>query len=79
MTKDVEISITEITIRSGKQDYIHFQIDGRRVEVPVDSEIKAYFNAQFVREKPTKEQRKKFATVTNIMRAAYLKGLSDAK
>jgi hypothetical protein len=56
-----------------KKATINFDLDGRKVSVPIDAEVKAYFNSQFVRPNPTPEQRKRFSTVMNLLRAAYLK------
>jgi hypothetical protein len=78
MAREVNISVTEITIRSGRTATITFDLDGRRVSVPVDAEVKAYFDSQFVRSNPTSQQRKRFSTLMNLLRAAYRKGLDDA-
>ena len=72
MAKEVNISVTEITIKSGKTATINFDLDSRRVSVPVDAEVKAYFNSQFVRSNPTSQQRKRFSTLMDVLRAAYL-------
>ena len=72
--KKVEVSITEVTLFTGKKEKIHFNVDDERVEIEVAPEIKAYFNEQFYREKPTKLQSKRFATLMSLLRAAYRAG-----
>ena len=59
MVKEVNISLTEITITSGKKATIIFDLDDRKVSVPIDAEVKAYFVSQFVRSNPTSQQRKR--------------------
>ncbi|MGD9656913.1 MAG: hypothetical protein AB7U61_04610 [Methylocystis sp.] len=77
MAKEFKISITEITFMSGKKSTITFDLDDHKVAVPVDADVKAYFNSQFVRSNPTAEQRRRFSTLMNLLRAAYLKGRED--
>jgi hypothetical protein len=79
MTEEFTFTITEMTISTGKKATIVFNLDGKKVRIPIDAEIKAYFNEQFVREKPSALQRKRFSTVMNLLRAAYLQGLSDGQ
>ena len=73
----ITFTIAEVTIESGKTATVNFDLDGKHIRIPVDEDVKAYFNDQFVRPKPTKLQSKRFATVMNILRAAYRKGLED--
>jgi hypothetical protein len=73
-TPDVHISITEVTVTKGKTDTISLGIDGETVRIKVAAEVKAYFDAQFVRANPTALQKKKFATIMNLLRAAYKAG-----
>lgn len=54
-------------------------VDGRRIAIPVSTEIKARFDEQFWREKLSDQQSKRLATLLNIARAAYKKGLLDGK
>ena len=77
MAKQVTINLTEVTVVSGKTKNIRVNINGKNVFIPVDENVYAYFQDQFSREHPSALQRKKFATVMNLLRAAYLKGLSD--
>ena len=77
--KNVTINITEVTVSTGKTAFVQVNIDGQMVRIPVSSEVKAYFNEQFVRENPTPAQRKKFATIMNLLRAAYSKGNQDGR
>ena len=77
MAKETTISITEVTIQSGKTAHIRFELDGKVIRVPIDATIKAYFDSQFVRPNPTSQQRQRFGTLMNLLRAAYKKGLAD--
>lgn len=79
MAKKTTYSITEITVISGKKSSIHFELNGNKIDVPIDAEVKAYFNSQFVRDSPSKQQRQKFSTIMNLMRAAYIQGFEDGK
>ena len=79
MAKEVTINVTEVTIVPGKKKNIKVNIDGINVYIPVDESVYAYFQEQFSRTNPSDIQRKKFATVKNLLRAAYLKGQSDGK
>lgn len=76
---DTHISITEITVLSGKKKGFRLNVGGADITIPVDEVLFAHFQNQFVREKPSKKQRQTLATLTNLMRAAYLKGCSDGK
>ncbi|WP_127900241.1 hypothetical protein [Solirhodobacter olei] len=78
MAGEIKISITEVVFDSGPMATIRFRLDDRQVEVPVSPEIKAYFDAQFVRPNPTAQQRRRMGTLLNLMRAAYQKGWKDA-
>ncbi len=40
-----------------KQDYIELRVDGKTVRFPVSSAVKANFNNQFVRDRPSKLQK----------------------
>ena len=71
------ISITEVTVVSGKTARIQFDLDGSRVSIVVPIEVKAHFDEQFSRTNPTTLQKKKYATVMNLMRAAYKQGKKD--
>jgi hypothetical protein len=69
--------ITEVTVATGRTATIEVEIGDRKVRVPVPAEVKAYFNEQFVRRNPTPTQSKRFATLMNLLRAAYQKGKED--
>jgi hypothetical protein len=71
---DITVSITEVVFSEGPKRHIRVQIDGEEVRIPVSDEVYAYWQAQFVRPNPTHQQRKKFATMMNIVRAAYKEG-----
>ncbi|MBE0544376.1 MAG: hypothetical protein IH623_23795 [Verrucomicrobia bacterium] len=78
-TKQVSVSITEVTHISGKTTKIVIVIDEKKVTITVPVEIKAFFDSQFSRPNPSALQKKKYATVMNLMKAAYLQGRADAK
>jgi len=78
MSKTTHYSIAEITVTSGKTDQISFILDDRKIKITIPCEVKAYFDAQFSRQNPTPAQRKKYSTLMNLMRAAYLQGKKDA-
>jgi hypothetical protein len=75
--KEVTISVAEVTFTKGKKKSVRINVDGQNVDIPVDEQIYAYFNEQFLRPNPTELQRKRFATIMNVLRAAYFKGVSD--
>lgn len=80
MSKEqVKVSVTEVTITSEKKKNIRIPVDGTDILIPVDETVYAYFHEQFLRENPTPLQRKRYATITNILREAYLKGVKDGK
>ena len=79
LTKNIKATITEVTISTGKMRPITVTIDGQQVRIPVDSEIRAYFNEQFTRQNPSKLQRKRYVTLMNLISAAYKQGKADAK
>lgn len=77
MTKQISISAYSVTVTNGKMKNLSVDIDGKKVSIPVDEEIFAYFMSQFYRDNPSPLQKKKFATVMNLIRAAYIKGKHD--
>ena len=79
MADKITIQFSEVTITSGKMKSIRIKIDGKDVYIPVDEAVYAYFEEQFLRKNPTPLQRKKFATITNVLRSAYIKGIEDAQ
>jgi len=72
------ISITEVTVVSGKTAKINFDLNGQKVSITVPAEVKAHFDEQFSRPNPTPLQKKKYVTVMNLLRAAYMQGKKDA-
>ena len=60
-----------------KPETININVDGVYVRIPLPDDVKAYFNSQFP--KNTELQKKRYATLKNIVRAAYKKGLAEAK
>jgi hypothetical protein len=77
-SKQVSVSITEVTHISGKTTKIVITIDDKKVTITVPVEIKAFFDSQFSRPNPSALQKKKYTTVMNLMKAAYLQGKADA-
>jgi hypothetical protein len=76
---EFKFSVTEVTLTSEKQKrFIRLNVDGEDVRIPVDNEVYAYWQQQFVRPNPTRQQRQRFATLINVVRAAYEKGREDA-
>lgn len=78
-SKSVTYSVTEVTVVSGKTSKIKVKIDGKDVAITVPSDVKAHFDEQFSRPNPTHQQKKKYATLMSLMRAAYLQGQEDAE
>jgi len=78
-SKEVTFSVAEVTLTKGKKKSIRINVDGQNVNIPVDEQIYAYFNEQFLRPNPTNIQRKRFVTIMNVLRSAYLKGVDDGR
>lgn len=68
------VSITEVTFSEGPKRNIRVEIDGAIASIPVSAEVYAYWHDQFVRPNPTPQQRKRFSTLMNVVRAAYKEG-----
>lgn len=80
MPDKVHVSITEVTTLVGKTKGFRLSVDGHEVTIPVDEALFAHYHDQFYRENGgTPQQKKRFATLMNLMRAAYKKGLADGK
>ena len=79
MAKRTEYTFTvsEVSLSTGRQKSIRVTIDDADVRIPVDEAVYAYWQEQFVRKNPTPQQRKRFATFMNVVRAAYKKGVAD--
>jgi hypothetical protein len=73
------ISITEITIFSGKKKGFKLTVNDEVISIPVDENVFAHYKDQLWREDPSRKQKDVYATVMNLMRAAYLKGCEDGK
>ena len=71
------VSVTEVTVTTGRSSKINLIVDGKQVSIAIPAEVKAYFDGQFSRPHPTELQKKKYATIMNLMRAAYLQGRKD--
>ena len=79
MAKQITVSRTELTIVTGRMKTIRVNVDGVNVDIPVEEDVYAYFNEQFRRNNPTAIQKRKFTTIKNLLRAAYLKGVEDGQ
>jgi len=75
----INISVFSASFESGKNKFIRVKVDGKEVSIPVDETVYAYFQEQFLRKNPTPLQEKRFATIMNVLRAAYLKGIEDGR
>lgn len=75
---DVRISITEVTIHSGKTKTFKLDIDSVNVAIPIDESLFVNYQNQFYRPNPTAQQRQRLATLLNLMRAAYKQGKRDS-
>jgi len=76
---NITVNVTEVTMTGGRKKGIRINVDGNNVVIPVDEAIYVYFTEQFLRDNPTAMQRRKFATIMNILRSAYLKGVADGR
>ena len=79
MADETHISITEITVLTGKTKGFRLDVDGAQVTIPVDEALFANYQNQFWRQSPTPQQKKKFGTLMSLLRAAYRKGVTDGK
>ncbi len=81
MSKEqIKVRIAEVTVTAaGRKKNIKVNIDGTDVLIPIDETVFAYFHEQFLRDNPTPLQRKRFATIMNVIREAYLKGVADGQ
>jgi hypothetical protein len=75
--KTLKLSITKVTVTTVETSKLHIDIDGVRIGIDISAEVKAYFDQQFSRPNPTPQQKRKYATIMNLMRAAYLQGKMD--
>ena len=79
MAQETRVSITEVTVLTGKKKAFKLNVDGKTISIPVDENVFAHYKDQFVREAPSQKQRNVFGTLMNLMRAAYLQGREDGK
>lgn len=78
MADQTTISVTEITILSGRKKAFKLKVNDKDVSIPIDEALFTHYQEQFYRPSPTLQQRNKFATLLNLMRAAYIQGQKDA-
>lgn len=74
-TKKTVVRSTTVVVTEAPEQFIHLDVDDRRVSIPVSADVKAYFNEQF--KTNTENQQKRHRTVMNLLRAAYKKGFRD--
>ncbi|MGA2640746.1 MAG: hypothetical protein ABSG21_07560 [Spirochaetia bacterium] len=74
-----QISITEVTVLAGRTKSFNLEVDGEKVRIPVDGVVFGHYQDQFYRQNPTPQQKKKFATLCSLMRAAYMQGVKDGR
>jgi|SRR5580658_684040 hypothetical protein len=55
-TTHKHISITEVTVSSGKKKSFKLEVNGRNVTIPVDDAVYAHYMDQLWRESPTKAE-----------------------
>jgi hypothetical protein len=79
MNEDTHISITEITILTGKKKAFKIDINGSKVSIPADETLFTNYLNQFSRPNPTAQQKQRFSTLMNLVRAAYIQGLKDGR
>jgi hypothetical protein len=75
--KNFKFSVSEVVLTGGRKKSIKVDVDGRNVLINVDEHLFARWDDQFVRKNPSKQQRGRFVTTMNLIRAAYKKGLAD--
>jgi hypothetical protein len=79
MAEETHISITEVTILTGRTKGFRLDVDNAQVTIPIDEALFAHYQNQFWRDNPTTQQKKKFGTLMSLLRAAYRKGVADGK
>jgi hypothetical protein len=78
MKHQTHISITEVTILTGRKKAFKIDINGSQVSIPVDESLFTNYLNQFSRPNPTVQQKQRFLTLMNLIRAAYIQGQKDA-
>ena len=69
--------LTTETFDDGDDRVIKITVGKQVVSVPVGPDVFAYYNSQF--KKTTDLQQRRHATMQNLLRAAYKKGLLDGR
>lgn len=67
------------TVAAEKETTIRVDVNGQNIDIPVNGVLYAHYQNQFKKHKPTTAQWMRHKTLQQLMRAAYLKGLEDAK
>lgn len=78
---EIQINILNIVVEEGagaEDATLNLRIGDETIRVPISRELKAYFEEQFVRPNPTPQQRRRYSTLMNLLRSAYMKGRQDA-
>jgi hypothetical protein len=79
MSESTHVSITAVTILSGKKKPFKLEVNGKSVSVPIDDAIFAHYKEQFCRQNLSAPQKNRLSTLKNLMRAAYVQGCADGK
>ena len=74
---EMTFQFTEITFVTGRTKDFKLSIDGQQVNIPVPEDIFAHLQNQFMSKKTTPQQKQRYATMINLVRAAYKKGFAD--
>jgi hypothetical protein len=72
------ITVNIITIND-KTKAFRINVDGDKLEIPIGEALFANYINQFYRKSPSDPQRHRHSTLMALVRAAYLKGVSDGK
>ena len=57
--------------------YVRVDIDGEAIHIPLKADVYAHWHEQFIRSNPTDGYRKRYATLMNVIRAAYKEGIKE--
>jgi hypothetical protein len=55
------------------------KVDDSIISIPIDEKLMQMYKEQFYKKQSTATQKDRFKTLTNLVRAAYLQGVSDGK
>jgi hypothetical protein len=75
----IAVEVNTIILVKGRTKDFHLSIDDRMVSIPVPEDIFTHAKNQFLDKRNTPDQKNRNATLRNLMRAAYKKGLEDGQ